>query len=128
MAWLRAKRKARDERRRRWAIAIEPDPTDPDKFAPVVRLFDREFTAALADTGFHWQNRTVQKNQSDSWLSFEVAGTDLKVWFSALMGVVRRPGLENRFEALDYGTPEEFCAAVVASAVAEARRLLSSIA
>jgi hypothetical protein len=126
IGWLRAKRLARNDRRRRWATAIAPDPADPDEFAPVVRLFERELTSALAAAGFQWQNRTVHTGQPDNWVAFEVAGTELEVWAGPLMAGVNRPGLEARFEAVDFRTPEAFCAAVVARTVAEARRLTSA--
>jgi hypothetical protein len=89
-------------------------------------LFERELTSALTAAGFHSQNRTVHKGQPDKWVVFEVAGTDLEVWAGPLMAGVQRPGLEARFEAVDFRTPEAFCAAVVARTVAEARRLTTA--
>jgi hypothetical protein len=118
IAWLRAKRLVRKDRQKRWAIAIAPDPADPLGFAPVVRLLERELTSAVEAAGFHLHNRAVATATSDKWISFDIAGTDLKVWLGPFQSEVTRPGLEVRLEAVDFKTPEAYSATIVARTVA----------
>jgi hypothetical protein len=125
LAWLRARSLEREERRRRWAVALAPDPDDPEGLPPVVRVVDRELLAALRGAGYRCVHRrvgaapTVPHMPEAATLTYvreEIVDTTAEIRVDGRMaGLFWRDdsGREVRIENCGFRTPEAYAAAFI---------------
>jgi hypothetical protein len=123
LEWLRARRRARTALLRKWEVALAADPGDPEGSPPILRLLERQVTAALATAGFLCHRRAPASPFLKSTLSIQrlehrhlgglyldILGSDVEVWLSGDQSVVgiRGQSAHTRIENVDARTPEDY--------------------